>query len=173
MTANGPASPRYVEDAVNIILKVHRTQGPGHILAFFTGQDEIERVCRMLGEALAQQRTESVALGVGGGGVNEVNEWPQELLVVPLFGALSAEAQAEAFYPARRGVRKVCIYSKRSYRIAGYSSNSSVVEFVKWQVLCGVAHVLRQEGEYIVRAVLRLNIYSAMLWADGCHYRQR
>lgn len=107
MTANGPASPRYVEDAVNIILKVHRTQGPGHILAFFTGQDEIERVCRLLGEAIAQQKAESAGFAVGGGVDNGANERPQELLVVPLFGALSAEAQAEAFRPARQGFRKV------------------------------------------------------------------
>lgn len=147
MTANGPASPRYVEDAVNIILKVHRTQGPGHILAFFTGQDEIERVCRMLGEAIAQQRTERMDLGVGGGGGNAANEGPQELLVVPLFGALSAEAQAEAFHPTRQGVRKVCFYSRRCYRMVSYSSNPSAVKHVKWPVACGVVHVLRQEGE--------------------------
>lgn len=110
MTANGPASPRYVEDAVDIILKIHRTQGPGHMLAFFTGQDEIERVCRLLSEAMAQQKAGSMAnggVGVDGGIDNGAHERPQELLAVPLFGALSAEAQEEAFRPARHGVRKV------------------------------------------------------------------
>lgn len=107
MTANGPASSRYVEDAVNVILKVHRTQGPGHILAFFTGQDEIERVCRLLGEAMAQHKAQSAEFGIGSTDDNGENERPLELLVVPLFGALSADAQAEAFRPARQGLRKV------------------------------------------------------------------
>ena len=55
MTATGPASPHYVEDAVDIIRKVHRTQGPGHVLAFFTGQDEIERAGRLLSEAVVKE----------------------------------------------------------------------------------------------------------------------
>lgn len=109
MTAHGPASPHYVEDAVKIILKVHRTQGAGHVLAFFTGQDEIERISRLLCEEIAQEKaTKKAAADVGfdEGGDDAARERPQELLVVPLFGALSAEAQAEAFRPARRGVRK-------------------------------------------------------------------
>ncbi|CAM9943781.1 unnamed protein product, partial [Hapterophycus canaliculatus] len=105
MTATGPASPRYVEDAVDIIRKVHRTQGPGHVLAFFTGQDEIERAGRLLSEAVAQEKVDRRAAGIEEeeGAENGVSE----LVVLPLFGALSAEAQANAFTPARAGVRKV------------------------------------------------------------------
>lgn len=110
MTATGPASPHYVEDAVDIIRKVHRTQGPGHVLAFFTGQDEIERAGRLLSEAVAQEKVDHRGMGIeeqegGGTGVSE-------LVVVPLFGALSAEAQAAAFRPARAGVRKVRLLQK-------------------------------------------------------------
>lgn len=115
MTANGPASPRYVEDAVEIILKVHRTQGPGHILTFFTGQDEIERACRLVREVIATEKATREADGGVGvpGNQDGTEEQPLELLVVPLFGALSAEAQAKAFRPAHKGVRKVrsCIES--------------------------------------------------------------
>ncbi|CAM9805601.1 unnamed protein product [Scytosiphon promiscuus] len=105
MTATGPASPHYVEDAVDIIRKVHRTQGPGHVLAFFTGQDEIERAGRLLSEAVAQENVDRRAMGIEEeeGADNGVSD----LVVVPLFGALSAEAQANAFKPARAGVRKV------------------------------------------------------------------
>lgn len=104
MTATGPASPRYVEDAVGIIRKVHRTQGSGHVLAFFTGQDEIERASRLLSEAAAQEKEDRRAAGLD---QQEAENGVGELLVVPLFGALSAEAQANAFKPARPGVRKV------------------------------------------------------------------
>lgn len=105
MTATGPASPHYVEDAVDIIRKVHRTQGAGHVLAFFTGQDEIERAGRLLSETVAQEKVDRRAMGIeeeegAGNGVSE-------LVIVPLFGALSAEAQANAFKPARTGVRKL------------------------------------------------------------------
>lgn len=103
MTATGPASPHYVEDAVDIIRKVHRTQGPGHVLAFFTGQDEIERAGRLLSEAVAQEKVDRRAMDIG----EEVDNGVSELVVVPLFGALSAEAQADAFKPVRAGVRKV------------------------------------------------------------------
>lgn len=103
MTATGPASPRYVEDAVDIIRKVHRTQGPGHVLAFFTGQEEIERASRLLSEAVAQEKVDRRAMDIE----EEVDNGVSEMIVVPLFGALSAEAQADAFKPARAGVRKV------------------------------------------------------------------
>lgn len=104
MTATGPASPHYVEDAVDIIRKVHRTQGPGHVLAFFTGQDEIERAGRLLSEAVAKEAVDRRAMGLD---EEEPDNGVSELLVVPLFGALSAEAQADAFKPAKAGVRKV------------------------------------------------------------------
>lgn len=111
MTATGPASPHYVEDAVDIIRKVHRTQGPGHVLAFFTGQDEIERAGRLLSEAVAQEKVDRRAMGIEaageGDGEGEADNGVSELVVVPLFGALAAEAQADAFRPARAGVRKV------------------------------------------------------------------
>lgn len=103
MTATGPASPHYVEDAVDIIRKVHRTQGPGHVLAFFTGQDEIERAGRLLSEAMAKEEVDRRELGIDG----EPDSGVYELVIVPLFGALSAEAQATAFKPARAGIRKV------------------------------------------------------------------
>lgn len=123
MTADGPASPRYVTDAVEIILKVHRTQGSGHVLAFFTGQDEIERACKLLHEAIEEEERASRgprggqgtagrggsaidADGDGKGGAVE-GKRPQRLLVVPLYGALPAEAQAQAFRPVPKGVRKV------------------------------------------------------------------
>lgn len=91
---------------MDIIRKVHRTQGPGHVLAFFTGQDEIERAGRLLSEAVAQENADRHAMGIEAGG-EEVDTGVSELVVVPLFGALSAEAQASAFRPAKAGVRKV------------------------------------------------------------------
>lgn len=74
------------------------------MLSFFTGQDEIERAARLLSEAVAQEKVDRRAMGIGD---EEVDNDVSELVVVPLFGALSAEAQADAFKPVRAGVRKV------------------------------------------------------------------
>lgn len=125
MTATGPASPHYVEDAVDIIRKVHRTQGPGHVLAFFTGQDEIERASRLLSEAVAQEKVDRRAMGME----EEADNGVSEMIVVPLFGALSAEAQADAFKPARAGVRKVRTLATCSY-------DRGARQGQKWSLLC-------------------------------------
>lgn len=111
---------------MNIIRKVHRTQGPGHVLAFFTGQDEIERAGRLLSEAVAKEAVDRRAMGLD---EEEPDNGVSELLVVPLFGALSAEAQAEAFKPAKAGVRKVTAWRARwvghgvkSDAVSGYNA---------------------------------------------------
>ena len=77
---------------------MHQTSGPlsspqppGSILLFLTGQDEIERACRAIQEQ-----------GDGGGDLN--------LEAVPLYGSLSADAQARAFATDRdQRVRKVIV----------------------------------------------------------------
>ena len=91
---------------MDIIRKVHRTQGPGHVLAFFTGQDEIERAGRLLSEAVVKEAVDRRAMSLD---EEEPDNGVCELMVVPLFGALSAEAQADAFKPAKAGVRKVTL----------------------------------------------------------------
>lgn len=41
----------YVQAAVETALQIHKSEPPdGHILAFLTGQDEIERACELLGK---------------------------------------------------------------------------------------------------------------------------
>lgn len=101
MTRTGPASSAYVQSLVDIALKIHRTQGKGHILAFLTGQDEIDKACALLSSQAAhpapgeQQAKPTAAVGMG-------------LLVLPLYGSLTADQQLQAFKPVRAGSRK-CI----------------------------------------------------------------
>eukprot|EP00624_Nannochloropsis_granulata_P002857 evm.model.NODE_24622_length_62854_cov_30.334282.12 len=86
---------------VDIALKIHRTQGEGHILAFLTGQDEIDKACALLSSQAAhpapgqQQSKATAAMGMG-------------LVVLPLYGSLTADQQLQAFKPVRAGLRK-CI----------------------------------------------------------------
>ena len=68
-------------------MQIHTTQGEGHILIFLTGQDEIEKACEMLHKELHafeqdQQFNPS----------NRDQTWRhQELRIMPLYSALSAE----------------------------------------------------------------------------------
>ena len=97
MTAHGPSTNAYVQDAVSLVLKLHRTQPAGSILLFLTGQEEIDRACRMLDEQDREQEHEHAGR--------------MALEMIPLYGSLSAEAQARAFAVPRgeRGVRKVIV----------------------------------------------------------------
>ncbi|CAN0388716.1 unnamed protein product, partial [Discosporangium mesarthrocarpum] len=107
MGTTGPTSKRYIEDAIEVVLKIHRTQGPGHILAFFTGQEEIDGVCRLLDEAVKGEEEDGKRQegpGVGGEAVR-----PTKLLVIPLYGALSGDAQGAVFRAVGPGVRKVVV----------------------------------------------------------------
>ncbi|CAM9518443.1 unnamed protein product, partial [Phaeothamnion confervicola] len=104
MTATGPAAgTRYVEDAIDVVRQIHNTQGPGHVLVFLTGRDEIERVCAVLRKGAGQGN------GGEGGRGGEEGARPRLMKVLPLYGALPAEAQAAMFAPVPRGVRKVVV----------------------------------------------------------------
>eukprot|EP00633_Aureoumbra_lagunensis_P007415 CAMPEP_0197324994 /NCGR_PEP_ID=MMETSP0891-20130614/71424_1 /TAXON_ID=44058 ORGANISM="Aureoumbra lagunensis, Strain CCMP1510" /NCGR_SAMPLE_ID=MMETSP0891 /ASSEMBLY_ACC=CAM_ASM_000534 /LENGTH=577 /DNA_ID=CAMNT_0042817889 /DNA_START=766 /DNA_END=2496 /DNA_ORIENTATION=- len=76
MTRSGPLSRGYVESCVEVAVQIHSTQPEGHILIFLTGQDEIERACRMLREKCQDDNS---------------------FLVLPLYGALSFEEARRVF----------------------------------------------------------------------------
>lgn len=67
--------PDYVQMTVETVLRIHKTEQSGDILAFLTGMEEVERVCSAL-------REEARAL-------KDVDR----LLVVPLYGGLPAKEQ--------------------------------------------------------------------------------
>ncbi|KAJ1433083.1 P-loop containing nucleoside triphosphate hydrolase [Sesbania bispinosa] len=86
------AEPDYLDAALITIFQIHLEEGPGDILVFLTGQEEIESVERLVNEKLTQLPQES-----------------QTLLVVPIFAALPSEQQMRAFAPAPSGFRKVIL----------------------------------------------------------------
>ncbi|GAB6023971.1 ATPdependent RNA helicase [Chamberlinius hualienensis] len=77
----------YVQASVETALKIHTKQRPGDILVFLTGQEEVEVAIRTLREA--------------------VHDHPDELLVLPLYGALTAREQLRVFRRPPLGTRKV------------------------------------------------------------------
>ena len=85
----------YVMAAVKQTLQIHFNSGPGDVLIFMTGQEDIEGTCTLLAEKMNQ--------------LGDDNETPP-LLVLPMYSQLPADLQAKIFQAAPDGVRK-CIVS--------------------------------------------------------------
>ncbi|XP_014490699.1 pre-mRNA-splicing factor ATP-dependent RNA helicase DEAH10 [Vigna radiata var. radiata] len=86
------AETDYLDASLITIFQIHLEEGPGDILVFLTGQEEIESVERLINEKLPQLPQEN-----------------QKLLIVPIFAALPSEQQMRVFAPAPSGFRKVIL----------------------------------------------------------------
>lgn len=71
----------YVEAAVRTTLQIHQCEGPGDILVFLTGQQEIEQAC---------EEIRSTAAGISGKDTGE-------LVVYPLYSSLTPAQQKKIF----------------------------------------------------------------------------
>ena len=82
----------YLEATVLTALQVHLTEGPGDVLVFLPGQQEIEEAMELI-----SVRTR----GMG----NQM----AELLVLPIYSALPPDMQAKIFAPTPLGARKLVL----------------------------------------------------------------
>ncbi|KAJ5860996.1 uncharacterized protein N7529_008306 [Penicillium soppii] len=81
----------YVDSAVKQVLAIHVSQGPGDILVFMTGQEDIEATCELVADRLKL-----------------LND-PPKLSILPIYSQMPAEQQAKIFEKAAPGVRKVIV----------------------------------------------------------------
>jgi len=81
----------YVESAVKQALTVHLQSGPGDILIFMTGQEDVEVTCDVLADKLKQL------------------DDPPPLEILPMYSSLPAEQQQKIFKKAKPGHRKVVV----------------------------------------------------------------
>lgn len=81
-----------LDAALVTIFQIHLEEGPGDILVFLSGQEEIESV-----EGLVREN------------VKKLPEANKKLLVLPLFSSLPSEKQMKVFSPAPVGFRKVIL----------------------------------------------------------------
>ena len=81
----------YVDSAVKQVLAIHVSQGPGDILVFMTGQEDIEITCELVDERLKQLNN------------------PPRLSILPIYSQMPADLQAKIFDRAPPGVRKVIV----------------------------------------------------------------
>lgn len=84
--------PDFLEATLITIFQIHLEEGPGDILAFLTGQEEIESVERLIHERLHQ-----------------LPEGSKKILIVPIYSSLPSEQQMNAFKEAPNGFRKVIL----------------------------------------------------------------
>ncbi|MBN3311408.1 DHX35 helicase, partial [Atractosteus spatula] len=91
--AYGPV-PDYVKATVETVLKIHETEGDGDVLAFLTGQEEVERVVSLLVE-------QARALSRFG--------MKKHLRVLPMYAGLPYQEQMKVFERAPPSVRKVVV----------------------------------------------------------------
>ena len=73
----------YVEAAVRTAIQIHQCEGPGDILVFLTGEQEIEQAC------------EEIRLGA-----QDMGKDAPELVVYPLYSSLPPAQQKKIFTPA-------------------------------------------------------------------------
>ncbi|KAK6631984.1 hypothetical protein RUM44_007014 [Polyplax serrata] len=84
--------PCYVQGVVDTILKIHKHEFRGSILAFLTGQEEIERAVNALKDYEDTRGKDGL-----------------RLLVLPMHGSLPYSEQLKVFRPAEQSQRKVII----------------------------------------------------------------
>ena len=82
----------YLNAALETVLSIHVTEGPGDVLLFLTGKEEIDTSCEILTERCK-------ALGSAA----------PELMILPIYGALPSEVASRIFEPTQPGTRKVVI----------------------------------------------------------------
>lgn len=87
-------TPCYIQCTVDTVLKINSSKEPGDILAFLTGQEEVDRAVRLLNEHanLIEQK--------GG---------KEKMLVLPMYGSLPFHDQLKVFKRTPDGYRKVII----------------------------------------------------------------
>uniref|UniRef100_A0A670K878 RNA helicase n=1 Tax=Podarcis muralis TaxID=64176 RepID=A0A670K878_PODMU len=86
--------PDYVKSTVETVMKIHQTEGDGDILAFLTGQEEVETVVSML----IEQARVLARTGM-----------KRHLRVLPMYAGLPATEQMKVFERVSPNVRKVIV----------------------------------------------------------------
>jgi pre-mRNA-splicing factor ATP-dependent RNA helicase DHX38/PRP16 len=106
----------YVSAAVKQALTIHLSSGPGDILIFMTGMEDIETTCAVIAERMAS-----------------IEKAPP-LLLLPMYSQLPADLQSKIFEGANKGTRK-CIVS------TNIAETSLTVDGVKYVIDSGYCKV--------------------------------
>ncbi|KAG0269632.1 hypothetical protein DFQ27_002853 [Actinomortierella ambigua] len=108
----------YLAAAITTVMQIHISQGPGDILVFLTGQDEIDNAAENL------QQTARV-LG------NRISE----LIICPIYSSLPTDMQGKIFEPTPEGARKVVLATN-------IAETSITIDGVKYVIDTGFSKML-------------------------------
>lgn len=86
--------PCYVQATVDTVLKINSSKEPGDILAFLTGQEEVDRAVRLLNEHA---------------NLIEMSKKKELMVVYPMYGSLPFHDQLKVFKMPPKDHRKVVI----------------------------------------------------------------
>ncbi|XP_054738304.1 probable ATP-dependent RNA helicase DHX35 [Anastrepha obliqua] len=78
----------YVNEAVETVWKIHKKEGPGDILVFLTGQEEVLQAVSLTKDYMSSKDDST-------------------LQPVPMYGSLTHREQLKVFFAAEKGLRKV------------------------------------------------------------------
>ena len=118
--------PNYLKSTVETIVKIHNNESAGDILAFLTGQDEVEHVVSLLIQEAKQ-----------------LNKSDMKMWVLPMYGSLPASEQMKVFQRISRSTRKIVIatnIAEASITISGvvYIVDCGFVKFRAYNPQSGV-----------------------------------
>ena len=100
----------YVDACIVTVLQTHLTQGPGDILVFLTGQDEVETAAEEL-----SRRTRAMGSKIKASSrscphcLSHASPLAQELIVAKIYSTLPSDQQAKIFEATPPGARKVVL----------------------------------------------------------------
>lgn len=117
----------WVEAAVKQVISIHVSQGPGDILVFMTGQEDIETCCSAIRERLCLLIQEAKTQG------SEKVRRLRKLSILPIYSQLPADLQAKIFAPNLR--HRKCIVS------TNIAETSLTLDGVKYVIDSGVGKV--------------------------------
>ncbi|XP_014768060.1 probable ATP-dependent RNA helicase DHX35 [Octopus bimaculoides] len=130
--------PNYVQATVETILKIHHNEVPGDILAFLTGQDEVETVVHQLIQE-ARRMGQDVKM---------------KMKVLRMYGSLPASEQLKVFDRTAKTTRKIVVATN-------IAETSVTIHGIVFVVDCGFVKLRAYNAETGVESLITVPISQA------------
>ncbi|KAF6030406.1 DHX35 [Bugula neritina] len=127
----------YVKETVNTILKIHKTEPPGDILAFLTGADEIEFALTELIEA-----------------TRDMSSKYQKMKVLPMHASLPAGHQLKVFQKTPHDTRKVVLATN-------IAEASITINGIVYVIDCGFVKMMAYNPEAAISSLVITKVSQA------------
>lgn len=113
----------YVQTAIQVVMRIHATSGPGDILLFLTGEDEIETACKKLSELMRSAVKRNAKLG--------------PLDCIPLYSLLGPDKQKRIFDSAPKPRFNGSLPGRKVIIATNIAETSLTIDGIYYVVDCG------------------------------------